>query len=270
MTDMRADRQDRSFNFRSRILALSSLVAAFLIVVGDQQATAEEGMASDALVHKAGLTVDWFTQSGIGARGEIVDWDLNINENNSTTYYVVEAGNVREVISERSLNAFGQPFGKDGAIEYIDIRKEVLTAELKNSGATDTEITVDQYTLPQSTIYLITTEGLASAIDADNGTTLWTTQLGNSEAPAVGIGANNQYVAGAIGSKIYLLDPANGKVLWTRRCKAAISGPPAVSDEFVYIPLLDGRVEGMPIEDESWRSFAFVARGAGLSRPLIT
>ena len=75
MTDMPADRQDRSFKFRSRSLVLRSFVAAFLIVACNQQAMAEEGMASDALVHKAGLTVDWFTQSGIGARGEIVDWD---------------------------------------------------------------------------------------------------------------------------------------------------------------------------------------------------
>ena len=96
-------------------------------------AQANDGVISNALIHRAGLQVEWTTHSGIGARGVIADWHLNVNENKPTTYYTITAGNFREKFSENKLNPFGKPFSQDksyGINEYIDIRKEVLTAEL--------------------------------------------------------------------------------------------------------------------------------------------
>jgi outer membrane protein assembly factor BamB len=267
---MPADKQNRFFNSHPQSIILRWLLMALLILAFNADGSADEGIASSTMVERAGLTVDWFAQSGIGARGEIVDWDLNINENNATTYYVVEAGNFREVISERSLNSFGEPFGKDGAVEYIEIRKEIIAAELKNNGDADVEIKVDQYTLPETTIYLMTSEGLVSAIDADTGKTAWTTQLGTGEFPSIGIGASDQYIAGVVGSTVYCIDPAKGKVIWSRRCKYAVSAAPAVSEDYLYVPLLDGRMEALPIEAKGLGSFVFVAQGAGTSRPMVT
>lgn len=220
---MPLDRPNPLFHSHQLSGILSWIIVTLMCLCFSPTSCAEEGMASETLVDKAGLTVDWFAQSGIGPRDEIVDWALNIDENNATTFYVVAAGNIREVISEHSLNAFGEPFGKDGAVEYIEIRKEVIAAELKSEGITDAEIKVEQFTLPETTVYLITGEGLVVALDAESGGNKWTAQLGSGEFPAFGIGAGDENIAAVVGSTIYCLDPANGSVRWSRRCKYAVS-----------------------------------------------
>lgn len=219
---MFADNRILCFESQRPAKMLNWFMLAILCLLYPSAGSADEGLVSDALVDKAGMTVDWFAQSGIGPRDEIADWDLNINENKATTYFVVEAGNMREIISENSPNAFGQPFGKDGAVEYLEIRKDVIAAELKNEGITDVEIKVDQFTLPESTIYLMTGTGLVVALDADTGRNKWTTQVGDGQFPSVGLGSSNNHVVAVVGSTVYCLDPAKGKVLWSRRCKHAV------------------------------------------------
>ena len=267
---MFADNRILYFESQGPSKLLNWIMLALMCLAYPAAGAAEEGLASDAMVDKAGITVDWFAQSGIGPRDEIVDWDLNVNENKATTYFVVEAGNLREIISEYSPNAFGEAFGKDGAVQYIEIRKDVIAAELKNEGITDVEIKVDQFSLPETTIYLLTGEGLVVALDADTGRNKWTTQVGSGQFPAIGLGSDDKHVAAVVGSTIYCLDPANGKVIWSRRCKHAVSASPAVCEDYVYVPLLDGRMEALPIETKGLGSFLFVAQGAGTSRPMVT
>ena len=115
-----------------REIALSALMVTF-VVAGVAQAN--DDIVSDAIIHRAGMQVEWSTHSGSGARGRIVDWHLNVNENKATTYYSITAGKFHEKFSENKLNPFGRPFSQDenyGVSEYIDIRKNVLAAELKH------------------------------------------------------------------------------------------------------------------------------------------
>ncbi|MFK7770171.1 MAG: PQQ-binding-like beta-propeller repeat protein [Mariniblastus sp.] len=255
---------------RFSIGKLTLLIAVAFLAANIGSVKSCDEVASDAVIHRAGLKVDWFTHSGVGARGKLVDWHLTVNEDKPTTFFVIEAGTYREKFSQNKLNAFGKPFGVDDAVDYCQIRKEVLEAELANDGKTDVEVKIDQYTLPESTIYTMTDSGLVKSINADTGQTNWSVRVGNGRHPSIGVGASNKYVAAINGSTVYCLEADSGKTLWTRPCRNGVSAPPAVSDEKIYVPLINGRLESFEIENKGFNSSSYVSLGLGTTRPLVT
>ena len=252
------------------VFAFCLTVAMLLTSLSITPTEANDGVANDAMVNRAGLTVDWFTHSGAGARGKLVDWQLNVNEDKVTTFFTITAGSFRETFSENKISSFGKPLGLDGAVEYASIRKEILEAELKNDGVKDVEVKISQYTLPESTIYFVTSLGVVTAVDADTGEKKWSTLVGDGRLPSIGVAANDDHVAAVNGSSVYCLEAETGKILWNEKCRYAVSAPPCVSDESIYVPLVNGRLENFLIKDKGLNSTVFVAQGVGMARPLIT
>ena len=257
-------RSDQSKNIFSTLL-----LAAVLSTTGIAQANDE--IASNAIIDRVGLTVEWFSHSGAGANGKLVDWHLNVNENKATTFFTITGpGKYAETFSQNKLDAFGKPYGIDGGVEHAEMRKEILTAEYVNEGIKSPEIKITQYMLPETSIYTLTSDGRVRAIDGDTGKTKWETAVGTSSLPSIGIGSNNNYVAAVNGSTIYCLEASTGKTLWSRKCRYAVASSPAVSDERVFVPLTNGRLESFSIEDKGVNSLAFVEMGEGTARPMIT
>ena len=250
-----------------------ALSVAVMISLAAGVAQANDGVISNALIHRAGLQVEWSTHSGIGSRGAIVDWHLNVNENKPTTYYTITAGEFREKFSENKINPFGKPFSQDksyGIAEYIDVRKTVLAAELKHLSEEEPKISVDQYTLPETTIYLLTNTGDVSAIDADTGSVKWKNRVGDPLLKSVGVGASNNFVAVINGSKLYCLKADNGKLMFSGRCRHAVGAAPTVSEDKIYVPLVNGRVEIFKIGDRGAHSSSFAALGESTSPAVVT
>ena len=154
------------------------------------------------------------------------------------------------------------------AEEAAKLRQTVLQA-LMESQNRNIEVTMKKITLPRSTIYVVNSTGTAQAIDADTGTTRWTTSVGNPDHPTLGIGASHDHVAVINGSKVYCLSAENGKQLWEKRCRTAVGASPAVSEDFVFVPLINGRLEAFPIET-GVGSESFVSIGNANSRPTVT
>ena len=250
-----------------------ALSVAVMISLAAGVAQANDGVISNALIHRAGLQVEWSTHSGIGSRGAIVDWHLNVNENKPTTYYTITAGEFREKFSENKINPFGKPFSQDksyGIAEYIDVRKTVLAAELKHLSEEEPKISVDQYTLPETTIYLLTNTGDVSAIDADTGSVKWKNRVGDPLLKSVGVGASNNFVAVINGSKLYCLKADNGKLMFSGRCRHAVGAAPTVSEDKIYVPLVNGRLEIFKIGDRGVHSSSFAALGESTSPAVVT
>lgn len=252
-----------------RKIAVSVVIT--VLVAGAAQA--KDDIVSDAIIHRAGLQVEWSTQSGAGARGKIVDWYLNVNENKATTYYSITAGKFSEKFSEKTLNSFGKPLSQDesfGVAEYIDVRKKVLAAELKYLGEEDADIKVDQYSLPESTIYLFTSTGSVSAIDADTGALKWQNRVGDTQLESVGVGADNNFVAVVNGSTMYCLTADSGKLVFSAKCRHGVSAGPSVSQGVIYVPLVNGRLEVFKVSERGVNSSSFASLGESTSSPLIT
>jgi outer membrane protein assembly factor BamB len=227
-------------------------------------------MISNSKVGSAGLQVQWFTQIETGVRGKVVDMELVVNENRTTTYFELEFSLGREVISQDDLDAFGKPRGIEGAQEQAELRKEIIEKELSARGLENTEVTLQKYALPESSLYLYTSDGLITAINADTGFTKWTTEVGNRHYPSIGIGANNNYVAAVNGTTVYCLEAETGKVLFSHKTKGSVSASPAVSDDFIYVPELDGRLEVFPIATNGVGSSRYIGDGRVMARPTVT
>ena len=234
------------------------------------QGNADDSMLPESQAYRAGLKVQWNAQLPVGAPFKLIDWYLQIDENSSTTYFVMEAGTVKEVVSNRQLNNKGEAFGIQGAKEEIEFRKELMETRLKLRRIEDIEVKVSSYTLPKSVLYLLTSDGVVTAMDADTGNILWDQLIGDMTLTVTGVGASNKHVAVIVGSTVYCLDAEDGRTLWSKDTVYVPSASPAVSETNVLVPLGNGRLESFVIEKEGYGSNTFFASGYATSRPLTT
>lgn len=249
-------------------LSASALVTALVLAFAGT-ALATDSLVPDGIAHRAGLKVVWNSQMRVGGTSKMVDWFLQINEDASTTYFTLESGPLREVVSNRQLDAKGQPYGMDGAKEEIDFRAEILEARYAKRGVEGYEIKRSNYSLPKSVLYTLASNGMVSAIDADTGIHHWDRVIA-SGSKVVGLGASDSKVAVVIGSRVYCLNAEDGRVLWDRGTKYSPGSSPAVSDTHIFVPLANGRLQTYSIEEKGIGSNSYFASGFSSARPLVT
>lgn len=245
---------------------------------------AEDGMLSSANVGTLGLDLAWTTQLEVGANGQVVDIQMTVDGHKTSTVFHVSFPGYSETISTEDLDAFGKPYGLEGAEEQANLRKEILEAELKADGREGVEVKVEKVTLPQTTLFAVNSQGVVTAIDAESGRTMWVTSVGNRNYPTLGLGASagylkqtktaSEYVPGHVavvnGSSVYCLNAENGKILWSARCSSAPNASPGVSDKFVFVPMVDGRLHAFPIAAKGVGGSYYVSSGIASTRPLVT
>ncbi len=250
-----------------RALPFLMIAAAFGCV--NSTACARD-VLSAADVERAGLNTEWFTQIQSSARNGIVNLQLQINENITTRYYLIEYDGRVERISQHDLDAFGKPRGIEGAEAYANYRREIILAELAAQRRPKVEVRIRAISLPKTTIYAVDASGRVSAVDADSGKLLWSTPVGDRRYPTTGIGAANDHVAVVNASKLYCLSADEGRILWSRQCRNAPSAEPAVSETAIYVPLIDGRLEVFNLADEGSFPNSMISFGASIAKPLVT
>jgi outer membrane protein assembly factor BamB len=101
--------------------------------------------------------------------------------------------------------------------------------------------------LRDGVIYALTQAAVLNAIDAETGKTLWTRQVGDPKYPSMPPDAAHGRVAVVNGSRLYLLDSANGELLDEIAMTDAPGGGPAISSQRVYVPMVNGMVVAYPI-----------------------
>ena len=229
----------------------------------------DNDMLSSAKIERAGLVADWFTQLSAGPRSKVVNLVLQVNDDITKRIYLIEYDGRVEKISQHDLNAFGQPYGIEGAEAQANLRKEIIIKELEAQGKKP-EVNIRAITLPKSTIYAADLGGNVSAIDADTGKHLWSTKVGKRKDLTTGCGASRDHVAVVNGSTVFLLEAESGKVLWSKRCINSPNAAPSVGAKNVYVPLVDGRLEVFSLENKGLYSKTFVSFGAAIAQPLVT
>ena len=244
-----------------------AIVAIFGIDFGTNCLAANENGGSE--FERAGLTPEWFTQLEVAAGVKIVNMQIQVNEDKSTRYYLIEYGGTVERVSQFDFNAFGEEYGIEGAEEHANVRREVILAELAAQHR-NIPVTIRGITLPQTTIYTATSNGSVTAIDADTGTTRWKTKVGRPNFITSGVGAGKDFVAVANGSSVYCMSADEGRVLWSRVCRRAPSAPPSVNHDSVFVPLIDGRLESFLTEDGGGLPRSYTSFGQSIAKPLVT
>jgi len=248
---------------------LFSCLLFLTLAFAANMAFAQRGFVSNANASAAGLNVAWSTQLGISAKGKLIDWQLVVDEDKSTVYYVVKAGKRTEVYAQSDLNAFGEPWGVDGAKAKAAERKELLETEYKYYEK-DIEVTVSDFVVPSTTILALGGDGRVVSIDGNTGAVNWSQPVGNPALPSSGLGASKNHIAVANGSRVYCLDFDSGRILWDRPCKYAIASSPICSEDNVYVPLVNGRLQALRMEKFGVETFTLVGHGESRARPVVT
>ena len=253
-------------------------------------------------LQRAGLVKQWSSHIQVdSARAHVVDLHLHVNSSKAQTRYEVYVGDrLREVISTTSRDASGRVLGNQRASEKADLRKEVIEHEVAASLAPKTltsdeydelvfgtseeqiqkrremldekrqAVTVKKSVVPVSTLYAITSHSVIHAIDAETGKTRWVKQIGRRDFPTMHVSASDHLVAAVNGSSIYCLSAKDGSILWRRSCESLPGAGPSVSYNYVFVPLISGKVQAFPIRSKGLDPKYFVSAGRALTQPLIT
>lgn len=99
-----------------------------------------------------------------------------------------------------------------------------------------------EWILDEGTLFILSDQSVLTAVDAATGATRWSSEVGNRGYPVLTPAANRKLVAMTNGSTLYVLNRYNGKLLWKTKLDGAPGAGPALSQQRVYVPLLDGRL----------------------------
>ena len=256
------------FQTNGNLMSFSKLAIALFSMFAIAVSTSANAQQLESI----GLKQQWYSHSGVAAGGKLADWYLDIDENSGTTYFEITGGTYSETISENDLGPNGKPMGIDFGLEIANIKAEVIAARLKSDLGKDVEVTVNQYTLPKSTLYTQTDSGAVRAIDAETGKVRWSVNVGVSSTESLGVAGSGDHVAVLKGSLVYCLSSETGTLLWSHRCESSPTAPPQVDDGEIFVPLLSGRVERFNINDEGFNTVSFVSSGTGstTARPAVS
>jgi outer membrane protein assembly factor BamB len=117
---------------------------------------------------------------------------------------------------------------------------------------------------------VLTSAGVVQELDALTGKTYWTAPIGNENYPSLGPAGNDKYVAILNGSTIYVLDRKDGKPAIIRAVGSAPGAAPALSESYVFIPLVSGRLEALPLGDQKISPWYYQSFGRAMVAPLVT
>ncbi|HEX6963754.1 MAG TPA: PQQ-binding-like beta-propeller repeat protein [Lacipirellula sp.] len=129
---------------------------------------------------------------------------------------------------------------------------------------------VSQWYLYRDHLYAVTNSGIVAALNAETGELLWARQVGKPGYPAFGPGANSEFLGVVSGSKLYVLDRHDGRLMWSRSLGSAPSSGPALSDTHAFVALVTGRIEGYNLADPAAQPWYYQSKGRTFLKPTAT
>ncbi|MBB76974.1 MAG: hypothetical protein CMJ75_20910 [Planctomycetaceae bacterium] len=132
--------------------------------------------------------------------------------------------------------------------------------------------------VPDIRLYAASATGIVQALDAETGATLWSTKIGRPTLVTQGPAANDDVVAVTNGSTVYVLDSADGQLLWKklvssyasgRRITEVPSASPAISDTQVLVPTVRGDLLGYDLREPLLFPTRYGALGRALTQPIV-
>jgi outer membrane protein assembly factor BamB len=130
---------------------------------------------------------------------------------------------------------------------------------------------LDRAVLQGDRLTVLTTAGVMQDFNALTGEVYWTAPIGKADFPSLGPACSDKFVALINGATLYVLDRADGRPVDIRRVSGAPGAAPALSDKYVFLPLLSGRMEAYPLmNDKQLTPWAYQSKGRAMIAPLVT
>ncbi len=151
-----------------------------------------------------------------------------------TTLSTARAAQDAPLISEQKAASYGLTRGWFNQLSIDPNRSKVL-----------------HVTLEGGQMFLVTDDGLLHALNAETGETQWVRTIGSRdtllEEPAV----NSRMVAVATQSEVFICNRNNGNLLLQLPLATASSAGCELSENFVYIPLINRRIVAFRLSDDN-------------------
>ena len=109
--------------------------------------------------------------------------------------------------------------------------------------------TIDHTLLDSGTFFIVTSNSDIMALDAETGKTLWTRHISNSDLRLYAPSANQRTVAVVCGSEVHVFDRRNGRLLWHQVLPAPASAGCQLTEQHLYVPLIDQRMACFPMQE---------------------
>jgi len=225
----------------------------------------ESGLLSPNVIRRQGLDRMWHTQIEVDrGRGQVVNVTPYVNHTRTTTLFEVTFDRRRFLISENDKDAFGERLGVNGA----KLKAEEQLVELKKLYPDVTsQPTYEMILSPEITLYASTNRGVVHAIDGETGKTRWVANVGNPNYPTTEPSANDEYVAVVNGSTLIALRSSDGQFEWQRRVDGVPAAGPALSDEYVFAPMVSGAMESYQLNDSKQPPWIYRSLGRAVTQP---
>ncbi|QDU53878.1 outer membrane protein assembly factor BamB family protein [Aeoliella mucimassa] len=119
-------------------------------------------------------------------------------------------------------------------------------------------------------LLVLSDSGVLHAMNAETGKTAWIAQFGNPNYPSLGPAANKDSVAMINGSTLYVLDRSNGLQKMMKKLSGGAGGGPALTDDYVIVPMFSGRVEAYSLGEPLDFPWYYSSTGRVFDSPVAT
>lgn len=248
---------------------------SILLLVSPALARADTGtprpLSPDA-TRSVGLERMWFTQLSLDrGRGRVAGIFMHVSGIQAHTVFQITHDGKRYVFSQRDRNAFGKEIGVEGAKKQADDKAQEIKKAQEDAGKADAEApAIETFVVPKITLYATSERGGVHALDGETGRTIWTTSVGNPLYPTTPPAANDKFVGVCNGSTIYAIRADDGSVVWTRPAVGSPGAGPALTEEYMFVPMVSGQVETLLLEDPNRPMGIYKSFGRTMVQPVVS
>ncbi len=129
---------------------------------------------------------------------------------------------------------------------------------------------ITDWKLDHNEFFVVTNVGLVQGIDVNTSDSLWVARIGNPNYPSLGPSVDATRVAVINGSRIYVLNRKTGRLMFEKLIEGAPGAAAVLSKNVVFIPLLDGRIIGYPLDDSPPFPWFHQSVGHAMLPPVVT
>ena len=140
--------------------------------------------------------------------------------------------------------SYHTPANADGLIDSGQLQRQGLTRPWFNQVQMDVgRDRVENVNFDGELLTIQTKRGVIQTIDGETGETLWATNVSSPRLFTSSVGVGPDHAVLANGSHLLVFDRKTGKQVWSRKLSGGVIGAPGVSDDFVFVPKVDGNLE---------------------------
>jgi outer membrane protein assembly factor BamB len=248
------------------------LCGALLFVPAAARAQVGSGLMSSGGLQSHGLERMWFTQLDVNrARGRIVGVTQHVSSTRSHTVFEFQWDRRWQRFSERDLNAFGEMIGVEGAKKKAEEALAKIKADLVAAGKPETEVPqLATRVIPEIMLVATTDRGMIQVLDGETGKTRWSQIIGKPNYPMTEASMNDDFVAVCNGSTLYVFQASNGEVVWKRAVGGSPGAGPAMTDNLIYQPMVNGLVEVYYLDEPKRPAGFFHSFGRTMVQPAVS